>query len=82
MIGAEERLFGDRGNERVAGQTIPVWRLPVAPGRNLAVLLETIVRQRNLERQRGGQAASPQITRLFADGEVPPRPDERPEPWS
>ncbi|MFI9654304.1 HPr(Ser) kinase/phosphatase [Guyparkeria sp. GHLCS8-2] len=81
-IGAEERLFGDRGNEPVAGQNIPVWRMPVAPGRNLAVLLETIVRQRNLERQRGGQPASPQIARLFADGEIPPRPDESPEPWS
>ncbi|MFN2381227.1 MAG: hypothetical protein ABR561_01575 [Guyparkeria sp.] len=81
-IGADERLFGDRGNERVAGQTIPVWRLPVAPGRNLAVLLEAIVRQRNLERQRGGQPTSPRIARLFAGGEIPARPDQAPEPWS
>ncbi|MFP4251637.1 MAG: hypothetical protein ACLFRM_03265 [Guyparkeria sp.] len=81
-IGANERLFGDRGNERVAGQSIPVWRLPVAPGRNLAVLLETIVRQRNLERQRGGEPTSPRIARLFADGEIPPHPGEKPEPWS
>ncbi len=78
-IGADERLFGDRGDEHVAGRPIPVWRLPVAPGRNLAVLLETIVRQRNLERQHGGRASSPRIARLFADGETSARPDESTE---
>ena len=81
-IGADERLFGDRGNERIAGLSIPVWRLPVAPGRNIAVLLEAIVRQRNLERQRGGQPFSPRVARLFADGEIPPHPGNKPEPWS
>lgn len=82
LPGADARLVGDRGNERVAGRPIPVWRLPVAPGRNLAVLLETIVRQRNLERQHGGQRASPRIARLFAGGVIPARPDETPEPRS
>jgi len=81
-IGADERLFGDRGNERIAGLSIPVWRLPVAPGRNLAVLLEAIVRQRNLERQLGGQPASPRVARLFSDGERPSNPEHKPEPWS
>ena len=81
-IGADERLFGDRGNERIAGLSIPVWRLPVAPGRNIAVLLEAIVRQRNLERQRGGQPVSPRVARLFSDGEASTNPDHKPEPWS
>ncbi|WP_284047404.1 HPr(Ser) kinase/phosphatase [Guyparkeria hydrothermalis] len=81
-MGADERLFGDRGNERIAGLSIPVWRMPVAPGRNLAVLLEAIVRQRNLERQRGGQPVSPRVGRLLADGEIPDNPDQKPEPWS
>jgi len=81
-IGADERLFGDRGSERIAGLSIPVWRLPVAPGRNIAVLLEAIVRQRNLERQRGGQPASPRVARLFSDGAIPTHPDDKPEPWS
>ena len=81
-IGADERLFGDRGNERIAGLAIPVWRLPVAPGRNLAVLLEAIVRQRNLERQLGGQPASPRVARLFSDTERASHPEDKPEPWS
>lgn len=79
-IGADERLFGDRGNEQIAGQSIPVWRLPVAPGRNLAVLLEAIVRQRNLERQSGGQFTSPRIAALFADDVSPPNPQQTAEP--
>jgi len=66
-IGPDERLFGDRGEETVAGLSIPVWRLPVAPGRNLAVLLEAIVRQRNLERQRRGQPASSRVAGLLGD---------------
>ena len=81
-IGPDERLFGDRGNERIAGMAIPVWRLPVAPGRNLAVLLEAIVRQRNLERQLGGQPASPRVARLFNDTESAVHPAQKPEPWS
>ncbi|MGM0516004.1 MAG: hypothetical protein ACQER6_00225 [Pseudomonadota bacterium] len=74
-IGPDERLFGDRGNETVAGHSIPVWRLPVAPGRNLAVLLEAIVRQRNLERQRRGRPVSERVTGLI--GEKPSPGDER-----
>lgn len=66
-IGPDERLFGDRGSEAVAGLSIPVWRLPVAPGRNLAVLLEAIVRQRNLERQRGGGPVSERVAGLLGD---------------
>ncbi len=66
-IGPEQRLFGDRGTERIAGHDIPVWRLPVAPGRNLAVLLEAIVRQRNLERQRGSRPASDRVATLLGE---------------
>ncbi|MBN2872484.1 MAG: hypothetical protein JXJ30_06210 [Halothiobacillaceae bacterium] len=73
-IGADERLFGDRGTERIAGLPIPVWRLPVAPGRNIAVLLEAIVRQRNFERQRGERSVSPRVRRLFADPDQPGHP--------
>lgn len=67
VIGPEERLFGDRGTEEVAGRSIPVWRLPVAPGRSLAVLLETIVRQRNLERQRGSEPTGGRLSNLLGD---------------
>ncbi|MFP4638937.1 MAG: HPr(Ser) kinase/phosphatase [Guyparkeria sp.] len=68
-MGADQRLFGDRGAERIAGREIPVWRLPVAPGRNLAVLLEAIVRQRNLERQRGSRPASDRVASLLSGGD-------------
>ncbi len=47
---ADDRLHGERGRVRVCQQTIPLFRLPVAPGRNIAVFVETIVRQHNLER--------------------------------
>ncbi len=70
-MGPEERLFGDRGTEEVAGRSIPVWRLPVAPGRNLAVLLEAIVRQRNLERQRSGKSTSSRLSNLIGERNAP-----------
>lgn len=70
-IGPEERLFGDRGTEEVAGRSIPIWRLPVAPGRSLAVLLEAIVRQRNLERQRGGKSTGSRLSNLIGERPAP-----------
>lgn len=75
-IGPDQRLFGDRGAERIAGHDIPVWRLPVAPGRNLAVLLEAIVRQRNLERQRGSRPASDRVATLLAVDSTTDTPEE------
>lgn len=38
------RLFGDTSSREVLGVSIPVINLPVAPGRNLAVLVEAAVR--------------------------------------
>jgi HPr kinase/phosphorylase len=38
------RLFGDTGSREVLGVAIPQISLPVAPGRNLAVLVEAAVR--------------------------------------
>ena len=46
-----DRLQGDYGIRRVLGIEIPEIRLPVAPGRNLAVLLECAVRNHNLKMQ-------------------------------
>jgi HPr kinase/phosphorylase len=37
---------------------IPLFRLPIAPGRNIAVFVETVVRQHNLERT-GNDSARP-----------------------
>lgn len=47
---ANDRLHGERGRARICQHSIPLFRLPVAPGRNIAVFVETIVRQHNLER--------------------------------
>lgn len=49
-IHADERLRGERGQITICQETIPLFRLPVAPGRNIAVFVETVVRQHNLER--------------------------------
>lgn len=47
---AESRLHGERDEVMICGESIPLFRLPVAPGRNIAVFVETVVRQHNLER--------------------------------
>jgi HPr kinase/phosphorylase len=49
-MSAEDRLHGERGQVRICQQSVPLFRLPIAPGRNIAVFVETIVRQHNLER--------------------------------
>lgn len=49
-IPADDRLRGERGQVIICQAPIPLFRLPVAPGRNIAVFVETVVRQHNLER--------------------------------
>lgn len=52
---AESRLHGERSKVSICGESIPLFRLPVAPGRNIAVFVETVVRQHNLERSGLGE---------------------------
>ncbi|WP_407275307.1 hypothetical protein [Halothiobacillus sp. DCM-1] len=59
-IPAEDRLQGERGRVRICQQSVPLFRLPVAPGRNIAVFVETIVRQHNLERSGNDRPRLPQ----------------------
>lgn len=49
-IHADDRLRGERGQIMICQEIIPLFRLPIAPGRNIAVFVETVVRQHNLER--------------------------------
>jgi len=51
-INTLDRLHGTRRHERILGLKVPEITLPVTAGRNLAVLLETAVRE-HLLRQRG-----------------------------
>jgi len=46
-----DRLQGDSGVRSILGVDIPEINLPVAPGRNLAVLLESAVRNHSLKKQ-------------------------------
>jgi len=55
-LSAESRLQGERGERLICHQSVPLFRLPIAPGRNIAVFVETVVRQHNLERS--GHAGS------------------------
>ncbi|OZB75972.1 MAG: hypothetical protein B7X37_00545 [Halothiobacillus sp. 14-55-98] len=57
-IHADDRLRGERGQIMICQEMIPLFRLPVAPGRNIAVFVETVVRQHNLERT-GNDSTSP-----------------------
>ncbi|MGC8698302.1 MAG: hypothetical protein ACP5Q0_07470, partial [Halothiobacillus sp.] len=43
-LSAESRLHGERGQSIICAQAIPLFRLPIAPGRNIAVFVETVVR--------------------------------------
>lgn len=47
----EDRMNGSRGEEQVLGLRIPVVSLPVAPGRNIAVMIEAAVRAHLLRLQ-------------------------------
>lgn len=58
----EDRVGGYHGTEEVLGVTIPVAELRVAPGRNLAVLLEVAVRRHLLARN-GYDAAAEFVAR-------------------
>lgn len=49
-LSAESRLQGERGQIIICHQSVPLFRLPIAPGRNIAVFVEMVVRQHNLER--------------------------------
>ncbi len=44
-----DRLRGDVSHEEILGVEIPRFTVPVAPGRNLAVLVEAAVRNHNLK---------------------------------
>jgi len=57
-IHANDRLHGERGQIMVCQEMVPLFRLPIAPGRNIAVFVETVVRQHNLERT-GSNSAKP-----------------------
>ncbi len=53
---ALDRLHGEQSSQDVLGMAVPVTRIPVAPGRNIAVLVETAVRNHALK-LRGFNAA-------------------------
>lgn len=57
-----DRLTGNRGTQKVLGVEVPKVILPVAPGRNLAVLVEAAVRNQTLLR-RGYDATQDLIER-------------------
>jgi HPr kinase/phosphorylase len=57
-----DRLYGDTGKRRVADMDIPHITIPVAPGRNLAVLVEAAVRSHMLK-SKGIDAAQTFIDR-------------------
>jgi HPr kinase/phosphorylase len=59
----ESRLRGMRDVQVILGVGIPVITLPIAPGRNLAVLLECAVRDHIL-RLNGYQADEDMMTRM------------------
>jgi HPr kinase/phosphorylase len=57
-----DRLAGNRGTRRLLGLEIPEVMVPVAPGRNMAILVETAVRSHIL-RLKGYQASDDFIER-------------------
>ncbi|MFQ5696841.1 MAG: hypothetical protein ACE5IL_00985 [Myxococcota bacterium] len=63
--GPVERLGLDRPTEEVGGVCIDVLRLPVAPGRNVASLVE--VAARNLRLKRAGQSAAEELDGRVAE---------------
>ena len=60
---AESRLQGLRDNRVILGVGVPVITLPIAPGRNLAVLLECAVRDHIL-RLNGYHAEEDMMARM------------------
>ncbi len=57
-----DRLTGSYSTRNVLGLEIPLVTIPVAPGRNMAILMETAVRNYNL-RQSGYDASEDFVTR-------------------
>lgn len=57
-----DRLTGSYSTRNVLGLEIPLVTIPVAPGRNMAILMETAVRNYNL-RQAGYDASEDFVTR-------------------
>jgi HPr kinase/phosphorylase len=62
-LSAELRLHGARNSRRLLGVTIPALDLPIAPGRNLAVLVECAVRD-HIQRLNGYHAEQDLAARL------------------
>jgi HPr kinase/phosphorylase len=71
-----ERLGLDDPRQDVLGVPIPVVRMPVAPGRNLAILVEVAARNQLL-RARGQHAARDLVARV--DRQLAEQPDETAE---
>ncbi len=65
MIPAELRLNGSRIKRRILDVDIPALNLPIAPGRNLAVLVECAVR--DYIQRLGGYYADQDLTELLQD---------------
>lgn len=69
----DDRMNGCRGEEEVLGLRIPVISLPVAPGRNIAVMIEAAVRS-HLLRLQGYTAGDDLRTRLRQQLATEPAP--------
>ena len=72
-----ERLGLDDAFHEILGLRVPLLKMPVAPGRNIAILVEVAARNQLL-RQRGHHAARELADRLDASlrEQAPPLPDE------
>jgi HPr kinase/phosphorylase len=75
-----ERLGLDDALYEILGLRVPLLKMPVAPGRNIAILVEVAARNQLL-RQRGHHAARELANRLDAAlrEQSPPSPDEEDE---
>ena len=76
-----ERLGLDDAFHEILGLRVPLLKMPVAPGRNIAILVEVAARNQLL-RQRGHHAARELAARLDAslrEQAPPPSPDEEDE---
>jgi HPr kinase/phosphorylase len=76
-----ERLGLDEDFYEILGLRVPLIRMPVAPGRSIAILVEVAARNQLL-RARGQHAAralADRLERTLREGRVPPSPDEEDE---
>jgi HPr kinase/phosphorylase len=77
-----DRLGLDEAQYDLIGLKVPLIRMPVAPGRNLAILVEVAARNQLL-RMRGINAARELVARLdatLAPRSAPPQPSPHPTP--